>query len=77
MFYYLSQLRGVLPGFNIFRYITFRAAMAGLTTFLLCVIFGPFVIKRLKAMKIQEVAKKYLNPNQRLILEYLPEKNDE
>lgn len=26
---------------------------------------------------IQEVAKKYLNPNQRLILEYLPEKKDE
>jgi len=58
MFYYLSEFRDVFSGFNIFRYITFRAAMAGLTTFLLCMVFGPFVIKRLKAMKIQEVAKR-------------------
>lgn len=58
MFYYLSEFRDVFSGFNIFRYITFRAAMAGLTTFLLCIVFGPFVIERLKKMKIQEVAKR-------------------
>jgi len=27
--------------------------------------------------EIQEVAKKYLNPNQRVILEYLPKKDDQ
>ena len=58
MFYYLSQFRDVFSGFNIFRYITFRAAMAGLTTFLLCIVFGPFVIKQLKKMKIQEITKR-------------------
>ena len=58
MFYYLSELRDIFSGFNIFRYITFRAAMAGLTTFVLCIVFGPFIIKRLRAMKIQEVSKR-------------------
>jgi len=32
--------------------------MAGLTTFLLCVVFGPFIIERLKHMKIREIAKR-------------------
>lgn len=32
--------------------------MAGLTTFLLCIVSGPFVIRQLKAMKIREVSKR-------------------
>lgn len=48
MFYYLANLRDVFFGFNIFKYITFRAGMATVTTFLLCVIFGPFIIRKLK-----------------------------
>jgi phospho-N-acetylmuramoyl-pentapeptide-transferase len=62
MFYYLSELRDVFSGLNIFRYITFRAAMAGLTTFLLCVVFGPFIIERLRKMKVREVAKRNDTP---------------
>lgn len=58
MFYYLSEFRDAFSALNIFRYITFRAAMAGLTTFLFCLIFGPYVISRLKALKIQEIAKR-------------------
>lgn len=58
MLYYLSEFRGIFSGFNIFRYITFRAAMAGLTTFLLCVIFGPLIIEQLKKMKIREITKR-------------------
>ncbi|MCK5012392.1 MAG: phospho-N-acetylmuramoyl-pentapeptide-transferase [Candidatus Omnitrophica bacterium] len=58
MFYYLSEFRHIFSGFNIFRYITLRAAMAGLTTFLLCIVFGPFIIERLKKMKIREIAKR-------------------
>lgn len=58
MFYYLSQFRHIFSGFNLFRYITFRAAMAGLTTFLFCVVFGPFIINKLKAMKIREITKR-------------------
>lgn len=58
MFYYLSQLRDVFFGFNIFRYITFRTGMAAFTTFVLCIAFGPLIIRKLRAMKIGEVAKR-------------------
>lgn len=58
MFYYLSEFRHLFSGFNIFRYITFRMAMAGLTTFLFCVVLGPFIIERLKRLKIREIAKR-------------------
>ena len=58
MFYFLSELRDVFSPFNIFRYITFRAGLAAVTTFLLCLIFGPLFIKKLKHWKIQEIAKR-------------------
>lgn len=58
MFYYLSEFREVFSFLNIFRYITFRAGMAGLTTFILCVMLGPFFIRRLQKRKIQEKAKR-------------------
>jgi len=58
MFYYLARLSDDFFAFNIFRYITFRSAMAAVTTFLLCVIFGPFFIKKLKERKIREIAKR-------------------
>ena len=51
MLYYLFYpLRDVWFGFNVFKYITFRAAMASLTAFLIAVIFGPLVIKWLKEL---------------------------
>jgi len=58
MFYYLSEFRDVFFGFNIFRYITFRTGMAAITTFLICVIFGPLVINYLKSLRIGEIAKR-------------------
>ena len=58
MFYYFSELEEVFFALNIFRYITFRAGMAAVTTFLFCVIFGPFFIKKLKALKIHEITKR-------------------
>ncbi|MBN1870731.1 MAG: phospho-N-acetylmuramoyl-pentapeptide-transferase [Candidatus Omnitrophica bacterium] len=58
MFYYLSEFKHLFFGLNIFRYITFRSAMAGLTTFLFCVVFGPFIIERLKKMKVREISKR-------------------
>ena len=63
MFYYLSELREVFSALNIFRYITFRAGMAAVTTFLLCLIFAPFFIKKLKQWKIQEIAKRHDCPD--------------
>lgn len=58
MFYYLYGLRDVFFGFNIFKYITFRAAMAAVTTFVLCMILGPFFIRYLRHKKIREIAKR-------------------
>jgi phospho-N-acetylmuramoyl-pentapeptide-transferase len=57
MLYYLSQLGLLLHGFsvnkalNVFQYISFRALCAGLTSFLLCLIFGNAVIRRLISLK--------------------------
>ena len=53
MFYnLLYPLRDFVSVFNIFRYITFRAVMAALTAFILSLIFGPLLIKKLKTLKI-------------------------
>jgi phospho-N-acetylmuramoyl-pentapeptide-transferase len=40
--------------FNIFQYITFRAAYAALTALLLSLLFGPWLIRKLKARKLGE-----------------------
>lgn len=63
MFYFLSEFRGFFFGFNIFKYITFRAGMAAVTTFLLCIIFGPIFINKLRKLKIQEIAKRVDAPD--------------
>lgn len=52
MFYFLYEtFDGAL--FNVFRYITFRAAYAAITAFLMCIFLGPFYIRFLKRKKIQ------------------------
>lgn len=58
MFYYLSQFQDAFSFLNIFRYITFRSSMAAVTTFLLCVVFGPYFIRKLKELKCREIAKR-------------------
>ncbi|MBI9103255.1 MAG: phospho-N-acetylmuramoyl-pentapeptide-transferase [Spirochaetales bacterium] len=37
--------------FNIFQYITFRAAYASITALFICFMFGPWIIKKLKQWK--------------------------
>ncbi len=55
MFYQLFYpLREIFFGFNVFKYITFRAALASITSFLLCIVFGPWLIKKLSHFKIGE-----------------------
>ena len=56
MFYYFTHLRDLFFGFNIFKYITFRAAMAAVTTFLFCMILGPAFIRYFHERKIRESA---------------------
>ena len=50
----LYPLRELFFGFNVFKYITFRAAMGSLTSFLICVIFGPWFVRTLMQLKIGE-----------------------
>lgn len=47
-------LREIFFGFNVFKYITFRAAMGSLTAFLLSIFIGPWLIKKLSHLKIGE-----------------------
>ncbi len=58
MFHYLSHYTDLFVGLNIFRYITFRAGMAAVTAFLLCIIFGPIFIRMSKERRIKENAKR-------------------
>jgi len=50
----LYPLSNKVSFFNIFRYITFRAAMAAITAFLISLIFGPLLIKKLRSIKMGE-----------------------
>ena len=48
----LFPLHSTFPVFNVFRYITFRAALAALVTLLLSFIIGPYLIRALKQWQI-------------------------
>lgn len=55
MFYHLLYpLHEVLSGFNVFRYITFRAAAASLTAFFLSVWLGPYIIRLLQNAGVKQ-----------------------
>lgn len=59
MFYHiLYPLRELWFGFNVFRYITFRASMAAVTSFLICIIFGPAIIRGLKMLNVGQYVRK-------------------
>src|SRR5437660_12749426 len=52
MMYYLHHLSGQFIGFNVFLYVTFRAIAAAVTAFLTTLLFGNFVIAKLRASKL-------------------------
>src|SRR6266850_541346 len=52
LYYLLYPLRGVISGFNVFRYITFRTAWAALTALLISFILGPWLIERMRHIKL-------------------------
>lgn len=59
MLYHLFYpLRDIFFGFNIFRYVTFRAAMAAFSAFIISLIFYPLLIRKLTAAKIGENIRK-------------------
>ena len=45
--------------FRVFQYLTFRAVMAALTSLLIGLAFGPWVIRRLTALKIGQPVRAY------------------
>jgi phospho-N-acetylmuramoyl-pentapeptide-transferase len=55
LYHLLYPLHEVFSPFNVFRYITFRAAYATITALLLCVILGPPLIRRLREFKVRQV----------------------
>ncbi|MBI4482482.1 MAG: phospho-N-acetylmuramoyl-pentapeptide-transferase [Acidobacteria bacterium] len=52
LFYLLVALRDYHPVFNVFRYITFRTALASLTALAISVVLGRWVIRKLEEFQI-------------------------
>ncbi len=54
MLYWLlyEQLYHVFSPFRVFRFITFRTAFAGLTALFLCLVLGPWLIRKLREFQI-------------------------
>ena len=52
LYHLLYGLRDVFVGFNVFRYITFRTAFAALTALLISLILGPWLIERMRRIKL-------------------------
>ncbi|MBM3329747.1 MAG: phospho-N-acetylmuramoyl-pentapeptide-transferase [Calditrichaeota bacterium] len=48
LYHLLLPLQELVSGFNLFRYITFRAGAAAVTALLISFIVGPMIIRRLK-----------------------------
>jgi phospho-N-acetylmuramoyl-pentapeptide-transferase len=56
---WLQTLSPEFGFFRVFQYLTFRAVMAALTALLIGLIAGPFVIRRLAALKIGQPIREY------------------
>lgn len=54
LYYLLVPLREYFIFFNVFRYITIRTALAGITALLISIILGPVLIKFLKKYQLGE-----------------------
>lgn len=52
LYYLLYPLHTTYSGFNVFRYITFRAAMAALLSLIVSFVLGPWLIRSLTAKQI-------------------------
>ena len=53
-FHLLFPLRSEFGVFNVFRYITFRTAMATLTALVVSLLLGPSLIRRLRQFQIAQ-----------------------
>jgi len=55
MLYYAHLLSTYFSPLNVFSYLTFRAVGAAATSFLLSLIIGPWIIRKLKSYKIAQI----------------------
>ena len=53
-YFFFEVLREYFPPLNVFRYISFRAIYATITALGISLVFGPFVIRKLKQFKIKQ-----------------------
>jgi len=58
IYHLLYPLHTDISIFNVFRYITFRTIYASLTAFLICFLFGPWVIRKLSELQIGQYIRK-------------------
>jgi len=58
LYYLLYPLKDIFFIFNIFKYITFRSAMATLTSFILSLLLGPYIIKKLAQYNVGATVRK-------------------
>ena len=58
MLYYLYLLKDYYSPLNIFQYLTFRISGAIITSFILAMLIGPYLIRKLKSYKIQQIQRK-------------------
>jgi phospho-N-acetylmuramoyl-pentapeptide-transferase len=63
LYHFLFPLAKYHTIFNVFQYITFRTIYAALTALVLSFIIGPYIIKKLKVMQVEEVIRKDGPPN--------------
>jgi phospho-N-acetylmuramoyl-pentapeptide-transferase len=57
LYEFLLPLTQYESAFNIFRYISFRAAGAAITSLLVCFVVGPWILNRLRSMQIHQVVR--------------------
>lgn len=58
LYHLLYPLADVYGGFNVVRYITFRTAAATLTSLFICFVIGPWLIRRLAALRVGQPIRK-------------------
>ncbi len=63
LYHLLFPLRDVYSVFNVFQYITFRTIYATITALLLGLLFGPYLIRRLSSLRINQRVREYGPPN--------------
>jgi len=57
LYHFLVPLTRTVKVFNLFNYITFRAAGAFVTSLLVAFILGPAIVRRLQAMSVHQVVR--------------------